>query len=184
MVAADDPDTAANIVHPSTVTCSSRPGSSAAQGDRPLKRDSERRLRNKISAIRTNSVSAMNSGVVTILNVTWLISFSIGRSRKRIETDDTDRIERDPYPDAAADQQHERSEKRGRNDSHRSKPAESRCLSDFCGLIDRDPDQPGDQLQRQQQRTNRERALRENERRRRDGVGAHPSRHRSHRRTG
>ena len=52
VVAAEEPEIAANIVQPSTLTWSSRPGSRVVHGASPVKSEADRREWNRISAIR------------------------------------------------------------------------------------------------------------------------------------
>src|SRR3954468_6856533 len=82
VVAADEPEMAAKIVQPMTLTCSSRPGSSAAHGAKPLNSDWDRRVRNRISPIRMNSGSARSSCVVRMFQAYCATSLSSGMSRK------------------------------------------------------------------------------------------------------
>ena len=82
VVAAEEPEIAANIVQPSTLTWSSRPGSRVVHGASPVKSEAERREWNRISAIRMKSGSAMSSGVVVAFQMSCASSFSTGRSRK------------------------------------------------------------------------------------------------------
>src|SRR5712672_3287182 len=81
VVAADDPEMAAKIEQPMTLTCSSRPGSSAAHGARPLNSDCESRVRNRISPIRMNSGRASSSWVVRMFQAYCASSLSSGMSR-------------------------------------------------------------------------------------------------------
>src|SRR5713226_8034549 len=82
VVAADEPEMAAKIVQPMTLTCSSRPGSSAAQGERPRNSDCDSRVRNRISPIRMNSGRASSSCVVRMFQAYCARSLSSGMSRK------------------------------------------------------------------------------------------------------
>jgi len=59
-VAADEPDTAANTVHPTTFVCSKPPGMRANQGASPLNMSSDKRVRKRISPIQMNSGNAVN----------------------------------------------------------------------------------------------------------------------------
>ena len=59
-VAADDPETAAKIVHPMILAWRSRPGSLSSQGESPLNMSSESRVRKRISPIQMNSGSAVS----------------------------------------------------------------------------------------------------------------------------
>src|SRR5687768_1982797 len=57
-VADEDPDTAAKMPQPNTFTCMRRPGSQPSHGAMPSNISSDRRVRNRISPIHTNSGSA------------------------------------------------------------------------------------------------------------------------------
>ena len=57
----DEPDSAAMIPQPTTLTCRSRPGSQATQGARPENNCSDRRERNRISPIQMKSGSAVSA---------------------------------------------------------------------------------------------------------------------------
>ena len=120
VVAAEDPEIAANIVHPSTLTWRSRPGRRVVHGASPVKRDVERREWKRISAIRMKSGSAMSSGVVVTFQVSCASSFSIGMLRNRAETDETRGEERepDPHPEAEPDREHHEDDGGG-EDGHR-----------------------------------------------------------------
>src|SRR3546814_8317760 len=95
VVAADEPDTAANIVQPSTLTCSSLPGSAALHGASPLNSDSDSLVRNRISAIRMNSGSATSSRPVAVFQDTCASSFSPGSEE---HTSEHQTLMRNPYP--------------------------------------------------------------------------------------
>ena len=82
VVAAEEPEIAANMVQPSTFTWSSRPGRRVVHGASPVKSEAERREWNRISAIRMKSGSAISSGVVVAFQVSCASSFSTGRLRK------------------------------------------------------------------------------------------------------
>ncbi len=56
-VAAEEPETAAKIAQPRTLTCSSRPGTRPSQGASPENMSCDRRERSRISPIRMNSGS-------------------------------------------------------------------------------------------------------------------------------
>lgn len=84
VVAADEPLTDAKSAHPSTVKWLSRPGTRRNHGARPVKSDSEIRVRNSISAIKMNSGKASNSGDTTVFHVCCaksLIEGMFGRNR-------------------------------------------------------------------------------------------------------
>ena len=59
-VAADEPETAAKMVQPITLVCSSRPGRRLTQGARPRNMLSLSLVRNRISPIQMNSGSAVS----------------------------------------------------------------------------------------------------------------------------
>ena len=59
-VAALDPETAAKIVQPTTLVCSSRPGSPCIHGASPRNMSWLSRVRNRISPIQTKSGSAVS----------------------------------------------------------------------------------------------------------------------------
>ena len=81
VVAADEPEMAAKIVQPMTLTCSRRPGSSPAQGERPRNSDCDSRVRNRISPMTMNSGSASSSCVVRMFQAYCARSLSRGISR-------------------------------------------------------------------------------------------------------
>ena len=60
-VAEVEPDTAAKMPQPTTLTCMRRPGSRVSQGARPRNMSSERRVRKRISAIQMKSGSAVRA---------------------------------------------------------------------------------------------------------------------------
>ena len=53
-VAAEEPETAANMAQPKMFTCRSRPGRRVSHGERPRNMSSERRVRKRISPIQMN----------------------------------------------------------------------------------------------------------------------------------
>src|SRR5206468_6454791 len=59
-VAADEPDTAAKMVQPIMLVCSSLPGTRSSHGANPLNMSSDKRVRNRISPIHTNNGSAVS----------------------------------------------------------------------------------------------------------------------------
>src|SRR5215510_9387665 len=81
VVAAEEPEIAAKIEQPMTLTWSSRPGSSAAHGVRPRNNDCDRRVRNRISPMTMNNGSASNSCVVRMFQAYCASSLSRGMSR-------------------------------------------------------------------------------------------------------
>ncbi|MQM40038.1 hypothetical protein KBTX_04080 [wastewater metagenome] len=64
-VAADEPDTAAKMPQPSTLTCSRRPGRRRSHGASPAYMSSDSRERNRISPIHTNSGSGASDQLDT-----------------------------------------------------------------------------------------------------------------------
>ena len=61
VVAADEPETAANSAQPRILTCSNPPGSRRVKGDSPVNRSEDSRERNRISPIQMNIGSAVRS---------------------------------------------------------------------------------------------------------------------------
>ena len=66
-VAAEEPETAANIPQLSIFTCSSLPGSLDKIGASPWNKSSDRRVRNRISPIQMNNGRAVNDQEVVAL---------------------------------------------------------------------------------------------------------------------
>jgi hypothetical protein len=60
-VAEVDPETAAKMPQPTTLTCMRRPGSRVSQGARPWNMSSESRVRKRISAIQMKRGSAVSA---------------------------------------------------------------------------------------------------------------------------
>ncbi len=81
-VAADEPEMAANMVQPRTLTCISRPGRKAAQGASPLKSDADKRVRKRISAMRMNSGNAISDSLVVVFQMLIASWRSMGMLRK------------------------------------------------------------------------------------------------------
>src|SRR2546422_57986 len=77
-VAADEPDTAAKIPQPTTLTCISRPGSHCSHGDRPRNICSDSFVRNRISPIQMNSGNAANVHDALALQVVVASTLPIG----------------------------------------------------------------------------------------------------------
>ena len=73
---------AANNEHPTTFTCSKRPGNNPAQGARPENKERASRVRNRISPMMMNKGSATSSEVVRIFHVYCGSSLSSGIERK------------------------------------------------------------------------------------------------------
>src|SRR5215471_5128137 len=59
-VAAEEPETAAKMLQPMMLVCSSLPGTRSSQGASPLNMSSDKRVRNRISPIHTNSGRAVS----------------------------------------------------------------------------------------------------------------------------
>src|SRR3954469_5306727 len=81
VVAADEPEIAAKIEQPTTLTCSSRPGSRPVQGARPWNSERESFVRNRISPMTMNSGSARSSCVVRMFQAYCGKSLSRGMLR-------------------------------------------------------------------------------------------------------
>ena len=79
VVAADEPEMAANIEQPITVVWNSRPGRKLIQGAMPENSDCESRVRNSSSPIRMKSGSETMSEEVVTLNAQAAISLCVGR---------------------------------------------------------------------------------------------------------
>ena len=78
-VAALEPDTAAKIAQPATLTCSSRPGSACIHGARPRNMSWLSRVRNRISPIHTNSGSAVSVQLEALPQMVTAIASPAGR---------------------------------------------------------------------------------------------------------
>ena len=81
-VAAEDPETAAKIVQPMMLVCSSRPGSRSSHGARPRNMSSESRVRNRISPIQTKSGSAVSVHDDAVPQIVTAIASPAGRDEK------------------------------------------------------------------------------------------------------
>ena len=81
VVAADEPEIAAKIEQPTTLTCRSRPGSRPVQGARPWNSERESFVRNRISPMTMNSGSARSSWVVRMFQAYCGSSLSSGMLR-------------------------------------------------------------------------------------------------------
>ena len=79
VVAADEPEIAANIEQPITVVWNRRPGRKLIHGAMPENSDCDSRVRNRSSPIRMNSGSETMSVEVRTLNVQAPISLVVGR---------------------------------------------------------------------------------------------------------
>src|SRR5580765_3328760 len=102
-VADEDPETAANIVQPMMLVCSSRPGTRSSHGARPLNMSSESRVRNRISPIQMNSQRGQRPRRCRTPD---RHRHRVARRtrRKKLHPDPCDAGQRDAYPDAAAEQ--------------------------------------------------------------------------------
>src|SRR3954452_7306514 len=81
-VAADDPETAAKIVQPMMLVCSRRPGTRSSHGANPRNMSSDRRVRNRISPIHTNSGSAVRVHDDAVPQIVTAIASPAGRDEK------------------------------------------------------------------------------------------------------
>src|SRR5215204_5143535 len=81
VVAADEPEIAAKIEQPTTLTWSSRPGSRPVQGASPWNSERESFVRNRISPMTMNSGSAKSSWVVRMFQAYCGSSLSSGMLR-------------------------------------------------------------------------------------------------------
>ena len=79
MVAAEEPEIAANMEQPITVVWNSRPGRKLIHGAMPEKSDCDRRVRNNNSPIRMNSGRETMSEDVRTLNAQLAINLCVGR---------------------------------------------------------------------------------------------------------
>ena len=78
-VAALLPDTAAKMVQPTTLTCSSRPGRACIQGARPRNMSELSRVRNRISPIHTNRGSAVSVQLLALPQMATAMASPAGR---------------------------------------------------------------------------------------------------------
>src|SRR5438105_1740039 len=78
-VAADEPETAAKIVHPMMLVWSRRPGMRSSHGARPLNMSSDSRVRNRISPIHTNNGSAVSVHEEAVPQMVTAIASPAGR---------------------------------------------------------------------------------------------------------
>src|SRR3954451_3809773 len=81
-VAALEPDTAAKIAQPTTLVCSSRPGSACIHGARPLNMSWLSRVRNRISPIQMNSGRAVSVQLAEDPQIVTAIASPAGRELK------------------------------------------------------------------------------------------------------
>ena len=127
-VAADEPDTAAKMVQPMTLVCSSRPGSRSSQGARPLNMSSDSRVRNRISPIQTNSGSAVSVHDDAEPQIVTAIASPAGRDGEELHADPGDAGEREADPDAAAEQREQRDDEQQGDPCVHDVPA-TRCAA-------------------------------------------------------
>ena len=78
-VAAEEPLTAAKMVQPTMLVWSSRPGSPAIQGARPLNMSSESRVRNRISPIQMKSGRAVSVQLEDEVQIVVIMASPAGR---------------------------------------------------------------------------------------------------------
>src|SRR6476660_5042142 len=78
-VAALEPLTAAKMVQPMMLVCSSRPGRRESHGARPLNMSSDRRVRNRISPIHTKSGNAVSVHDDAVPQIVTAIASPAGR---------------------------------------------------------------------------------------------------------
>ena len=78
-VAALEPETAAKMVQPATLTCSSRPGRACIQGARPRNMSWLSRVRNRISPIHTNKGRAVSVQLEAEPQIVTAIASPAGR---------------------------------------------------------------------------------------------------------
>src|SRR5690606_20588268 len=81
-VAAEDPQTEAKIVQPSTLVCSRRPGSRFTQGARPRNRFSERLVRYRISPIQMNRGRAVRVQLLVLPQIVMAMASPAARLEK------------------------------------------------------------------------------------------------------
>ena len=82
VVAAEEPEIAANIEQPRMLTCSSRPGSNPAHGANPVNSERDSWVRNSSSPMTMKSGSAKSSCVVRMFQAYCERSLSSGISLK------------------------------------------------------------------------------------------------------
>ena len=82
-VAEVDPETAAKMPQPTTLTCMRRPGSRVSQGARPWNMSSDRRVRKRISAIQMKSGSAVSAQLPLAPHTVVAITVPAGAEVKR-----------------------------------------------------------------------------------------------------
>ena len=75
---------------------------------------SDRRVRNRISPIHTNSGSAVSVHDDAVPQIVTAIASPAGREREELHADPRDAGEREPDPDAAAEQREQRDDQQRR----------------------------------------------------------------------
>ena len=78
-VAAEDPETAANMVHPAIFVCSKPPGKNRIQGDSPRNISSDNLVRNSISPIQIKSGKAVRVQLLAPVQMVVIIASPAGR---------------------------------------------------------------------------------------------------------
>src|SRR3546814_18641479 len=78
-VAADEPETAANMAQPTTLGCSSLPGMRSSHGASPLNRSCDKRERNRISPIHRNRGSAVSVQLEAAPHMVMALASPAGR---------------------------------------------------------------------------------------------------------
>ena len=81
-VAAEEPETAANIVQPAILVCSKPPGIQRIHGASPRNISSDRRVRYKISPIQINMGSAVSVQLLELVQMVVIIASPAGREVK------------------------------------------------------------------------------------------------------
>ena len=78
-MAAEDPETAAKIVHPAIFVCNNPPGKKRNHGASPRKRSCDKRVLNNISPIQINKGSAVNVQLLAPVQMVVIIASPAGR---------------------------------------------------------------------------------------------------------
>ena len=78
-MAAEDPETAAKMVHPAMFVCNNPPGKKRNHGARPRKRSCDNRVLNNISPIQINKGSAVNVQLLAPVQMVVIIASPAGR---------------------------------------------------------------------------------------------------------
>ena len=78
-VAAEDPETAAKIVHPAIFVWSKPPGKNRIQGERPLNISSDNLVRNSISPIQIKRGKAVRVQLLAPVQIVVIIASPAGR---------------------------------------------------------------------------------------------------------